>query len=182
MSRWEWVLHAFRALPRKALVPALALAQAVLIASGWWLGHRSLRPPTIGPLPGQHQEARASQIPPTRKPQVKTIAVVLTPGLVRGSEESRPVVIPPDVSLVRLEARFEGNYPRYQATLATVEGRQVWSEGSLQAQATPTGKRVFLDLSSSLLAPGDYILTVRGLPAAGNAETLAEYTFRVQKR
>jgi hypothetical protein len=30
-----------------------------------------------------------------------------------------------------------------------------------------------------LLPPGDYILTLRGLPTAGSPETVAEYAFRV---
>jgi hypothetical protein len=110
------------------------------------------------------------------------MAVVLSRGLVRGNEEgSKPLVIPPEVSQVRLEARVEVNYPRYEAELQTAESKRIWSKGDLKAQAFPGGKRILLYLSSSLLSPGDYILTLRGLPTAGSPETVAEYAFRIGK-
>jgi len=182
MSKWEWVLRILRAQPRMILIPALSAALAILIVGVWWLGRRGVRPPSTGPAHGQAPEAQAPKLPRVRQPEAVTFAVTLTPGWVRGGEESKHVVIPPEATRVRFEARFEGGYPRYQARLETVEGRQVWSEGNLEAQTFPGGKRIFLDLSSTLLAPGDYILTVRGLPATGNPETVAEYAFRVEKR
>jgi hypothetical protein len=111
------------------------------------------------------------------------MAVVLSRGLVRGNEEgSKPLVIPPEVSQVRLEARVEVDYPRYEAVLQTAESKRIWSKGDLEAQAFPGGKRILLlYLSSSLLPHGDYILTVRGLPTPGSPETVAEYPFRVRK-
>jgi len=183
VSKWEPLLRTLGARPQ-ILVPALSAALIILIVGGWWLERRSARPPATGALPGQAPAAQAPKLPQVQKPPAaKTLAVVLTPGLARGGEESRPLVIPPEVGRVRFEARFEGDYPRYYAVLETVEGRQVWgSEANLKAQAFPGGKRVFLDLSSSMLPPGDYILTVRGLPASGSAETVAEYTFRVANR
>ena len=111
------------------------------------------------------------------------IAVVLSRGLVRGNEEgSKPLVIPPEVSQVRLEARVEVDYPRYEAVLQTAESKRIWSKGDLEAQAFPGGKRVLLYIPSSLLPPGDYILTLRWLPTAGSPETVAEYSFRIGKR
>ncbi len=180
---WERLLRVLGARPQTILIPAFSAALVILIVSGWWLERRSARPPATGALPGQAPEAQALKLPQVQPPGAKTLAVVLTPGLARGGEESRPLVIPPEVGRVRFEARFEGDYPRYHVVLETVEGRQVWSsEGNLEAQAFPGGKRVFLDLSSSMLPPGDYILTVRGLPASGSAETVAEYAFRVENR
>ena len=83
---------------------------------------------------------------------------------------------------VRLEAQFEGDYPEYEAVLETAENKRVWSTRNLKAQAFPGGKNIFIDISSSLLAPGDYILTLHGFPAMGAPETAAEYAFRVAKR
>ena len=103
------------------------------------------------------------------------------PRLSSGNEEgSKPLVIPPDVSQVQLEARVEVSYPRYEAVLQTAESKRIWSKGDLEAQAFPGGKRVLFYISSSLLPPGDYILTLRGLPTAGSPETVAEYSFRVE--
>jgi hypothetical protein len=76
----------------------------------------------------------------------------------------------------------EVDYPRYEAVLQTVESKRIWSKGDLEAQAFPGGKRVLLYISSSLFPPGDYILTLRGLPSSGTPETLAEYAFRIGKR
>jgi hypothetical protein len=102
--------------------------------------------------------------------------------MLRNEEGSKPLVIPPEVSQVRLEARVEVNYPRYEAELQTAESKRIWSKGDLEAQAFPGGKRILLYLSSSLLPPGDYILTLRGLPTAGSPETVAEYAFRIGKK
>ena len=165
-------------------LPVLSLSLVILIAGSWWLGRRSVQPSQLPP--GPRQTASANTAAPTAGEQeleARTIAVVLSRGLVRGNEEgSKPLVIPPEVSQVRLEARVEVNYPRYEAVLQTAESKRIWSKGDLEAQAFPGGKKILLYLSSSLLPPGDYILTLRGLPKAGSPETVAEYAFRIGKR
>jgi hypothetical protein len=140
---------------------------------------------TASALPGQASEPQSQTSIHEPEREAESVAFVLTPGLIRGGgEESRPLVIPAGVSRVRLEARVDvdGDYSNYEAVLQTVENKRIWSEGNLNAQTFPGGKRIFLDLSSSLLPPGDYILTLRGLTAAGRSETVAEYAFRVVER
>jgi hypothetical protein len=66
--------------------------------------------------------------------------------------------------------------------LKTPEGTQIWSKKNLRAQPSASEKNLHLYLSSSLLAPGDYILTVRGVPTLGSAKTVAEYAFRVSNK
>ena len=166
---------------RNLLVLSLSL---VILMAGWWLGRRSVQLSQLQPAPHQTASGNApGAAAPTageQEPEGRTIAVVLSRGLVRGNEEgSKPLVIPPEVSQVRLEARVEVSYPRYEAVLQT-ESKRIWSKGDLEAQAFPGGKRVLLHISSSLLPPGDYILTLRGLPTAGSPETVAEYSFRVE--
>ena len=108
---------------------------------------------------------------------------MLTPGLVRGSEPGlASLVIPPTVSRVRLEARFEGDYPEYEAVLQTAENKRVLTARNLKAQASGGGKSIFIHISSTLLSPGDYILTLRGVPAVGIPEMVAEYAIHVAKR
>ena len=170
----------------RSLLPVLSLSLVILMAGSWWLGRRSVRPLQLPPAQPQTASGNApGAVAPTageQEPEARTIAVVLSRGLVRGNEEqSKPLVIPPEVSQVRLEARVEVNYPRYEAVLQTAESKRIWSGGDLEAQVFPGGKRILLDVSSSLLPHGDYILTVRGLPAAGSPETVAEYAFRVRK-
>jgi len=192
------LLRVLRASPWTILAPALSAALLIVIVGGWWLtrrlellwttrqaisqGSSGVVPPKAARLPGQGPEAQGPNLTPGQLEEEKTFAFVLTPGLVRGGEESRPLVIPLDAGRVRLDARFEGNYPHYSAVLATVEGRQVASEANLQAETFPGGLRIFLDISSSLLMPGDYILTVRGVPATGRIETIAEYAFRIRNK
>jgi hypothetical protein len=110
------------------------------------------------------------------------MAFVLNRGQLRGGEESEPLVIPPDISEVRLDARVEADYPHYEAVLQTPEGKQVWSKKNLQAQPSASGKNVRLYLSSTLLPPGDYVLTLLGLPALGSPKTVAEYAFRISNK
>jgi anti-sigma factor RsiW len=183
VAKWKSLLRALDTQHRMVLVPALSATILVLIVGGWWLGRRSVQPSQLPP--GPPQTASPGAAAPTageQEPEARTIAVVLSRGLVRGNEEgSKPLVIPPEVSQVRLEARVEVNYPRYEAVLQTAESKRIWSQGDLEAQAFPGGKRILLYLSSSLLPPGVYILTVRGLPTAGSPETVAEYSFRIGK-
>jgi hypothetical protein len=167
---------------RNVLVISLSLV--ILTVGGWWLGRRSVQPLQLPTAPSQTASGNApGTAAPTsgeQEPEARTIAVVLSRGLVRGNEGgSKPLVIPPEVSQVRLEARVEVDYPRYEAVLQTAESKRVWSKGDLEAQAFPGGKRILLYLSSTLFPPGDYILTLRGLPTAGSPETVAEYAFRV---
>ena len=168
--------------PRLVLTPVISVALVLLIFGSWWLWRRSSQPPSTGSVASQGPEGQVPQVPQGQQPQMKIFAVVLTPGLVRGEEESKSVVIPQDVTEVRLEARFEGEYPRFQATLATVEGRELWSKGSLEAEAFHGGRRIFIDIPRSMLVSGDYILALRGFPASGSPETVAEYSFRVAAR
>jgi len=180
-SKLELLLGFVRA-QRKVFLPVFSAAVAILIVGVWWVGHRGVRPGTSNSVPGQGAETQGQKPSPSPESPGATFAVTLVPGLARGGEGSEAVVIPAETSRVRFEARFEGQYPSYRALLETVEGRQVWSEGNLQAETFPGGLRIFLDVSSSLLSPGDYILSVQGVPATGRPQTVADYTFRVAKR
>jgi len=164
----------------------LSLILIILMAGSWWLGRRSVQLSQLPPAPHHtasgNAPGAAAATAGEQEPEARTIAVVLSRGLVRGNEEgSKPLVIPPEVSQVRLEARVEVDYPRYEAVLQTAESKPIWSKGDLETQAFPGGKRVLLYISRSLLPPGDYILTLRGLPTAGSPETVAEYAFRIGK-
>jgi hypothetical protein len=191
VGKWKSLLRILEAQRRIIFIPAISTALVVLVVGSWWLVRRSIQSSQNAPgtasaakgLPGQAPEPQPQTPTHAPQPEANTVAFVLTPGLIRGGvQESRPFVIPAGVSDVRLEARVEGDYSSYEAVLQTAESKRIWSQGDLEAQAFPGGKRVFLDLSSSLLPPGDYILTLRGLPAAGSRETVAEYAFRVSKR
>jgi hypothetical protein len=153
------------------------------MAGSWWLGRRSAQPQRFTPAPPQSGAGNASGTAPAaqeEKTDTTTLAVVLCRGLVRGKEDgSKPVLIPPVTNQVRLEARVEVIYQRYEAVLQTAESKPIWSQRNLEAEEFPGGRRIFLYVSKSLLPPGDYVVTVHGLPTSGSPETVAEYSFRV---
>ena len=183
MTQWKSLLRVLAGQHSIVLVPALSVAILVLVVGSWWLGRRRAQPPQLSTAPTQTASPRAAAHRGEPEPDRRTIAIVLSRGLARGSEkESKSIVIPPEVSQVRLEARVEVSYPRYEAVLQTAESKRIWGKGDLESQAFPEGKRIVLSISSSLLPTGDYILTVRGLPSAGSPETVAEYSFRIGKR
>jgi hypothetical protein len=181
VSKWKSLFGAVGTHPRVAFLSTLSFALLVLIAGGWWLEHKSVQHAL--PLSQTGSGASSGNVPPTpEQEEPGTIALVLSPALVRGAEEqSKPLVIPPAVDRVRLEAPVQVSYQHYEAILQTVEGKRIWNKKGLDAETFPGGKRIVLHLPSSLLPPGDYILTIRGWQAAGNPETVAEYAFRVAK-
>jgi hypothetical protein len=183
MAKWQSLRLAFGTWPRRALVPALSVTILMLMAGSWWLGRRSVLPPATsetnsGNIPGEGMATGGLQ-----RLEAGTTIITLHRGSRRGTkEESNTVAIPPTVSQVRLEARVEVNYPRYEAVLQTAEGKPIWKQADLKAETLPHGSQVVLDVSSSMLPPGDYILTLRGLPTTGSSETVAEYAFNVRQK
>jgi len=187
VARCKALLRTLAAPRRLVLVPTLSAALVLLIVGSWWLGHRKAQPiqSRNGPGPAASMPTPEAAIggPSPQEPETNTITLVLNADSVRGGgSQASTLVITPNVSWVRLEPRVTGDYPRYQAVVETVEGRRIWSQGNLVAHAFSSGKRVLINLSSNLLPPQDYIVTVRGLPAGGIPETVAEYTFRVERR
>jgi anti-sigma factor RsiW len=193
VAKWKSLLRILGAQPRTVLIPALSMTLVVLVGGSGLLVRRSMQSSRYAPatastasrLPGQAPQPQPQTSIPAPEQEAGTVTFLLTPGLIRGGvEESRPLVIPAGVGRVRLEARVDvdGDYSNYEAVLQTAENKRIWSEGNLNAQTFPAGKRVFIVLSGSLLPPGDYILTLSGLTAAGRPESVAEYAFRVAKR
>jgi hypothetical protein len=186
-GKWKSWFRLVAARPRIVLMPVLSASLLLLVAAGWWLSYRGRR--QLANVPSPHHAVAPGDVPGQAPGQRQaslgtgTIAFVLSPGLVRGPEQAPPsLAVPPGVTRIRLEARLEADYPSYEALLQTIENKRLWRARGLKAQTSPGGKRVYMDVSGSLLRPGDYILTLRGMPASGPSETVAEYSFRVAKR
>lgn len=112
-----------------------------------------------------------------------TITFILTPDLVRGAGEPKRLIIPRDANLVRINLDFEqGEYRSYRAVLETVDGKRIWSNGSLKARPGSAGKMVSLGLPAGLFKKSGYILTLSGVNASGSSESVAEYYFSVVKK
>ena len=112
------------------------------------------------------------------------VAFVLSPGMVRSTDEPTRLVVPKEVDKVKLQLDVEtaGDHQSYRVELRTVGGQLVWSQDMLQARTTNWGKVVVFLIPSSVLAAGEHELTLRGLIGRGKFEDSSYYYFSVIKR
>ena len=108
---------------------------------------------------------------------------LLVPHLVRGAADGNLVAIGRDTVMVRLQLDVEVNsHPVYRPVLETASGQEVLKQRPLSAEPAAAGGFVVnLDVAASLLANGDYVLTLSGVAANGRPEDVAAYAFRVTR-
>lgn len=109
----------------------------------------------------------------------------LTPGQVKaiGGREMTVVELPPGTDLVTLQLTIgEANPPSYHVSLFTDKGEEVFTEDGLQAEFTPMGKFVSVNVPSSILSRGDYRLKLAARISDDKLEEVANYSFRVIRR
>jgi hypothetical protein len=117
---------------------------------------------------------------PQREAAPSIVAALLTPGMSRSGGDVAQITAPPGTLQVRLSAVFRtGDHASYRAEVQTVEGRVVWSRAGLRARPRGEGRSVTVTVPASALRAGDYILSLSGVTAAGEAETVEEYFFRI---
>jgi len=110
-------------------------------------------------------------------------SLILTPGMVRGSGESKNLAIPSNASSVSLEINFrQGEYDSFQTVLKTVDGDEVARRTGLRAKQSKAGKAVVWRLPADSINEGDYILILSGVAKNGEKEDLGSYSFTVVKR
>jgi len=68
------------------------------------------------------------------------------------------------------------HHPTYRALLRDARGRELWRGADLRLNEM---EALTVSLPSSLLAPGDYVLAVEGVPASGPPPEPARFAFRV---
>jgi anti-sigma factor RsiW len=149
-----------RLLPRNP-VPAFALGCAllVLVVGGFWMANRILNP-TSG--------------------SGAVWAVELTPGLTRDGGETRKFAVPANTGTVRLQLDLaEDQYQSYEAILQDADGRTLTTSKSLKTQPANGRTAVLLDVKSNMMPAGDYRVKLNGLSSKGEAESVANYSFRV---
>ena len=112
------------------------------------------------------------------------ISLILTPGLSRSDAPAGKLVIAPAPSRVRIELYLEhDDYRGYRASVANALGPRIWESKDLQSHAGPQGgKIVTLEISSSILQSGDYLIHLDGRGAKDQFEEAADYRFQVVKR
>jgi hypothetical protein len=117
--------------------------------------------------------------PAPREPG-KVLAVTLTPGLTRDGGEIKKISVPPGTDTVQLQLALPSHeYQSYEAVLQDAEGRTLMTKKNVKAQSANGRSAVFVDVTRSLIPPGDYRVKLSGVPTDGEAETVGSYSFRV---
>jgi anti-sigma factor RsiW len=145
--------------PSPALAFSLGCALLVLLVGGFWAVNRILQP-TSGP---------------------GTVwAIELTPGLTRDGGDTRKFAVPANTGTVRLQLDLaEDQYQSYEAILQDAEGRTLTTTKGLKAQPANARTAVLLDVKPNVMPAGDYRVKLGGLSLKGEAESVANYSFRV---
>lgn len=116
---------------------------------------------------------------PLRNPG-NVLAVALEPGLTRDSGEIKKFTNPPDSDTIRLQLALPDNqYQSYKAVLQNSNGDILLTKSNIKAQSANGHPALQVDLIPNLIPPGDYRITVSGLTADGNSESVSSYSFRV---
>ena len=134
--------------------------------------------PTPPPETGSHPEETTAQLAP---PDSSTLAVLLTPGMVRGEGNSiRKVVLSDAVQTVVLQlALEESEYSRYEAVVQSAEGKEVARLVGLRSKTTKAnGPLVPVKLPARNLVKGDYIVRLSARTDQG-MQDVDSYTFSV---
>jgi hypothetical protein len=178
---WQFWVAKLRG-SRVALATAVALVFVILAVGGRWLERsrqRALQTVVTSPSsPGPSPSPSGS----IESPATQIVTFVLTPGLVRGSEQATRLLVPKGANRIRLDLRFEdARYAEYQTTLETAENKPVWSQGHIAASHMAGGPRLIVDVPANVLATGDYVLALGARSSSGRFESIADYAFRIVK-
>lgn len=160
-----------RWLPALAFVLLIALAVGWSLAGGWRWGHQQAAlNAEVALLNRQSSDGGSTQDVP------------LTSTLSRAAGEGQKVTVTSGVKTVQLLLNLPGRRPQiYEATLRVNDGPEVFTIGGLHAEDAGGGRLLKLKVPARLLTPEDYVLSVRGGDAPGQAEDVAEYFFRIVK-
>ena len=121
---------------------------------------------------------------PSPSPESNSVfaTLILTIAGTRSSDVGPPSVlrIPAGTEQVKLQLRLtENNYSRYQVALQSAGGATILTSKQLAAANQRT---VTLFVPAKIFTSGDYILTLRGVTKAGEAEDVSKSLFRVEKQ
>jgi hypothetical protein len=116
----------------------------------------------------------------THQQQGNVYVVTLTPGLTRDTGEIKKFTIPPGPGAILLRLALpENQYQSYKAVLLDSNGDILLTKSNLKAQSTNGQPTLLVDVSPDLVPLGDYRVTLGGLTAKGDSESVSSYSFRV---
>jgi anti-sigma factor RsiW len=124
---------------------------------------------------------------PSDQPQTQTPGVpaffsfLLAPAPTRDKNGAPPTTVPIIKGDVRLLMPLPGDdYSGYQASLQTVEGREILSAPANKIRAGKDRAFAAVTIPAGKLIKGDYILTLSGRAARGGLQEIDQYVFRAQ--
>jgi hypothetical protein len=118
----------------------------------------------------------------TKPPQPSLLAVLMMPGVARGSSGMQTISLDKGLNFVRFELKLDRDpFPGYRVSLQTADGEELWNLGLLKPMTTASGKTVKFDLPASRLDQRDYVLLLQGRAAGSKFENVSAYPFRVKK-
>jgi hypothetical protein len=120
---------------------------------------------------------------PAIRRESPVFAFFLSPGF-RSGQGPRELVVPAGTRIVRIELKVNpaDDYPAYQAELQTAGGEAVRHWTRLRANVTQDERIVPISVPARLMKPGSYEVTLKGIPASGDAENLGYYYMNVVER
>jgi len=179
---WKGRIHNLLAATGKPrFFPIAATVSIVFVISlviGWWIAH----------TPEQSLEKELAQLNNSDKPDPRTssdyfVIGPLRPGLVRDFEEAQKSIVPIDKNIVQLQLEIGvSNYPSYHTTLATSEGRKVFTLAGVKPSSSENQKIVVLYMPSRVLTAGDYQLELTGVALDGQLKYIGHYIFRITNK
>jgi anti-sigma-K factor RskA len=130
------------------------------------------------PAPSPENPPVAHQAPPS-----VVASLLLLPGTSRGAASRPQLVVSAATGTAQLRVVLQSGdeYKTYAVELRTTSGRLVRSQNGLQAHAVHGGRAVVVALPASLLATGDYELTLNGVNEQKHVEPLGYYNFSVRR-
>jgi hypothetical protein len=156
-----------------------AAALLVVISGSWLILHTVQLQNRINQLEAVHSVEKRSQPTQPEQPQSKppappaVFSFVLAPGLTRDGGGPKRLIVPAGAGSVQLQLQAKVRYPRYRASIQTLDGAEVWSR---DVPGTT------LVIPASALPRGDYMVTLLGITASGDAEDAGDFYFSVARR
>jgi hypothetical protein len=123
-----------------------------------------------------------SETAETPAPKPVIASLILLPGISRGAGDKPRLALPENARLVRLNIGVEPEepYKTYAVELRTVSGRAVWNRENLTVRDRRGARAIGLTLPATVVRPGEYELTLKGVAEGGRTEDVGFYYFTVQ--
>jgi hypothetical protein len=178
-----------------AFLGVLWTSRQDLIASGEQIALAPKPEPPVVPItPGAQaagtQRSRITSISAqpkssrAEKATSSTLAFFLPIAAVRGGgrDEIKELKIPTKAQAVQLDlSLIEWEYPRYNVSVKTIDGKQVVHRENLTPRKTRKGRVLTVSIPSKLLPDAEFVLNISGVGDAGEPKMIEESFFSIKR-